>query len=285
MYWGLDISPQELKQGAALVEQALDDLGEPRIYVNRSLDSALQLLRQGGRFSTIHDKVKDPKLDPEARAEIEAYLEGRKGREVALGTLGEGELQGCTVYGSLGFSEKLGAELWQDALLRAAKSQSQPRSTHLNSGIELTAGAVTFVLKPEANQRATYLPSDTYDTRGEKPVAREHLPYAIWANIGSKGDTYFTGEDGSQALLRLPEEQAVHGVERFLTSDAINRGYMEAQVRGAYLEDVERIVLRRHSAGGSREFSNFDEAFAEVTRLAQQWGIPCDEAPAPKPLP
>lgn len=279
-YDGIGVRKTELKKGARLVERALEELGGPRIFVNRSLSSALKLLRQGGEFSTIHDKVKDPALPAEQRAEIEAYLEGRKHYEQALGTYGVGPLEGRTVYGSLGFSERLGPELWEDGVLEAARGGTEASDTHWNSGIALTGGAVTFVLKAEENERATFLPSDTYDTHGERPVAREHLPQAIWANIGSKGDSYFSSMKGSQVLLQLPAEQAVHGIKRFITSDAINRGYMEAQVRGATLDDVERIVVRRDNAsvGSQTDVGTFEDALEEIKALARKRGLPVVEA-------
>jgi hypothetical protein len=279
-YAPIGVKKDELSKGGALVKEALGELGEPHIFVNRSLRSALRLLQKGGEFTTIHDKPKDPKLGADSRAEIEAYLTGRRHHEQSLGTYGEGELEGRTVYGSLGFSEQIGAELWEDGILTAAKAKAEPDSTHLNAGIALTGGAVTFVLKAEENERSTFLPSDTYDTHGEKPVAEEHLPFAIWANIGTKGDSYFNSDQGSQVLLQLPKDQAIHGIKRFLTSEAINRGYMEAQVRGATLDDVERIVVRRKYAdvGGVTEFGNFEESLAEVKRLAKERGIPLAEA-------
>ncbi len=276
-YEHLGVSLSEVQQGAALVQDAIADLGEPRIYVNRSLSDAAKLLQEGGEFSTIYDAVKDGSLPPEAREEVEAYLIGRTHKEKRLGTLGVGSLEGKTVYGSLGFSKQLSCESWDDGLLSAPGT---PAPQHLNAGIALTGGAVTFVLKPEVNRRATFLPSDTYDTHRELPVAREHLPYAVWANIGSKGDIYFTENDGSMAILKLPRDQSVKAVERYLTSDAINRGYMEAQVRGACLDDVERIVLRHEyaSVGVEPRFRSIEEGLAEVMRLAREKGIPCEMA-------
>jgi len=276
-YESLGVSLSEVQQGAALVQDAIAELGEPRVFVNRSLSDAAELLQGGGEFSTLHDAVRDDSLTPDAREEVEAYLIGRTHREKSLGTHGVGAREGKTVYGSLGFSEQLTCESWEDGLLSAPGT---PEPRHLNAGIALTGGAVTFVLKPEINRRATFLPSDTYDTRRELPVAREHLPYAVWANIGSKGDMYFTGHDGSMAILRLPRDQSVKAVERYLTSDAINRGYMEAQVRGASLDDVERIVLRREyaSAGVEPRFKSIEEGLAEVMRLAREKGIPCEMA-------
>lgn len=203
-YKSLGVSAGELKQGGALVKEALKELGEPQIFVNRSLSSALALLEKGGNFPTIHQTVKDPSLSKEARSEISAYLEGRTAHEKSLNTYGVGELEGCTVYGSLGFSKEISKELWQDGFLDAAKELRNARSSHLNDGIEFTAGAVTFVLKRSANKKATFLPSDTYDNYGERPVALKHLPYAVWANIGSKGDSYFKSLRGSQVLLDLP---------------------------------------------------------------------------------
>lgn len=279
-YVGLGVDEAEATKGAALVTEALKDLGEPHIFVNRSLRSSLGLLREGGKFSTIYDKVKDPSLSVDERDGIEFYLEGRRHHEESLGTYGVGCQEGRTVYGSLGFSEKLAPELWNDGLLNAAKEKTVPTSTHFNSGIALTEGAVTFVLKSELNEKSTFLPSDTYDRRGERPVAAEQLPFAIWANIGSKGDGYFSSAKGSQVLLDLPKDQAVHGVKSFLTSDAINRGYMEAQVRGATLDDVERIVVRRENSsnGAQTDFASFEAALAEVERLASEHGIPVQEA-------
>ncbi|MCA9775251.1 MAG: hypothetical protein KC800_00985 [Candidatus Eremiobacteraeota bacterium] len=275
-YQSLGVQPSELTAGARVVETALEDLGEPRIFVNRSLKSALETLREGGPFSTIFDKAKDPELSQDERDGIEFYLLGREAREKHLGTHGEDCLAGHTVYGSLGFSESLSQEMWDDQLLDPPAATER----HLNSGISLTDGAVTFVMKPEVNARSTFLPSDTYDTKREKPVAEEHLPFAIWANIGSKGDMYFSDPRGSQVLLDLPSEQAEESVKSFLTSDAINRGYMEAQIRGATLDDVERIVVRRHSAnnGSQTEFGSLEEGLLEVKRLAALRGIPCSEA-------
>jgi hypothetical protein len=279
-YRGLSVDSDELKRGGALVRKALKELGPPQIYVNRSLSSALSLLEKGGNFPTIHQTIKDPSLTQEARSEISAYLEGRVLREKRLNTFGVGQLEGHTVYGSLGFSKEISKELWQDGILDAAKGFREPRSTHLNDGISLTGGAVTFVLKSSANRHATFLPSDTYDNYGEKPVALKHLPYAIWANIGSKGDGYFKSRRGSQVLLDLPTDQAVHGVKRFLTSEAINRGYMEAQVRGARLEEVERIVVRRENAwdGHFPDETSFNSAVEKLMQLAEQRGIPCEES-------
>lgn len=275
-YQSIGVEAQELQAGAELVKSALQELGEPHIFVNRSLSSSLELLQKGGKFTTIFDTVKDPSLSQDARDGIEFYLMGREAKERRLDTHGRGDLAGHTVYGSLGFSESLTPEVWEDGLLAPAK----PAPTHLNSGIALTEGAVTFVLKAEANERATFLPSDTYDTKKERPVAEEQLPFAVWANIGSKGDFYFNGAEGSQALLALPTEQGVDGVKRFLTSDAINRGYMEAQVRGADLGDVERIVVRHQYSGNGAQTGagTFEEALAEVQRLAAERGIPCQVA-------
>lgn len=273
-YERLGVSPDELRKGAALVREALKDLGEPEIYVNRSLKSGLELLREGGRFSTIHDTVKDPKLSKEHREAIAAYLEGRLNLEKYLNTYGVGKDAGHTVYGSLGFAAEVTKERLGDGFLKEIRRTKS--SHHINSGISLTEGAITFVLKPECNQKSTFLSTDTYNAHGEMPVAAENLPEVIWANIGSQGDFYFNSDKGSQVILDQPHDKAVRTVKNILTSDAFDRGYMEGQVRGATREEVSRIVIRHSKASnGVNSPQELEAGIAEAQQLAKKLGIPC----------
>lgn len=256
------------KKWAGLIAEAMKQLGGPRVMVNRPAESALRLLQNGGRFTTIFDRKK-------TNADVDAYLETRLVHEQRLNTHGVGEQAGKTVYGSVEFSQTRSAAPHEDAILKSVKKGVTPKRPHLNTGIALTDGAVTFVMKQQANEQSTYLPGDTYIDWATPPRALEHLAYAVLENMLTQGDTYFDGLNGSDALFELPREQAIAGIKQYLTSEALQRDYLEAQVRAPTLDDVGYVVLRDdpNSNRPTYDGRTIDEVLADVKRAAEARGI------------
>jgi hypothetical protein len=225
----------------ALVQRAIDELGGPHIMVNRSADDALKLLSSGGRFSTLFDR-------PNPSDDVKAYLEGRLARERRLGTHGVGGQAGHTVYGSVEFSPLRLPELFEGGLLKAAKAKRPPTPHQLNTGISLTDGAVTFVLKQEVNPRSTFLPEDTYATRETGPRAVEHMASVVLDSMLRNADLYFDGDKAAvEKVFKLAPDTAVRTIKAYLTSGALDRFYLEAQVRAPTADDVAYVIIRNHA--------------------------------------
>jgi hypothetical protein len=262
------------QRGIALIRRAITGSNAPRLYVNRDVDDALRLLRGGGRFSTAYDIVRDRSVARSERRRVKEYLVKRRALEQHLGTHGEGAQAGRTVYGTAEFASRRRPRLSGDGYLAAATQGSAKEQTRLNTGFfdPMGAGAVTFILKPRANRRATFLPHDTWksDSGGPRPVAVEHLPYAVlWHMQHQLGPVH------AKRLLRLPRRQAIHGIQRYLAS-ALVSPYIEGQVREAKLDDVSEIRIRRTHNGRRSDphGAPLDVALAEVRQLARSRGIP-----------
>lgn len=256
------------KKWAGIVAEALEQLGGARVMIKRPAEDALALLTNGGRLSTIFD-LKNPS------EEVQGYLTGRLAHEQRLGTHGVGAQAGQTVYGSVEFAARRSPELFDDAILKAAKAQKPLPRSELNTGFPLTHDAITLVMKPTVNANATFLPGDSYIATAHPPRAAEHLAYVVLDNILEQGDMYFTAERGSDVMFELPRDQAVDAVKTYLTSGAVNRNYLEAQLRAPTVEDVAYIVIRNDPQASpvAADGRTLEAMLGEIRSRAAERGI------------
>ena len=272
----LAIEKHDVVRAARAVSDALEDLRPSmRIYGNRPADDAIALLRTGGEISTIFTSGSKLRKQVRDAAQFDDYIANRKRIELQANVHGDGVLAGRTVYGTLQFADYLhGTTTFASRGAAAAEAISARRPTRGWAG----AGPVSFVYKPETLERATFLPGDLYKTRD--PIASiQHLPEVVLRNLahshGAVPQYEVAGPSHADArafarVLRSSADTIKRHTQRHLQSATMEDHYIEAQIRGASLDDVERIVVDAHPSVITP--SNL----RELKRLAKRRGIPID---------
>ena len=212
----------------------------PHVVVNRPIHDAIQALEDGGRFRTafdIPDGAENAWRDP-------AYIAERRRYEQELGMHGEGEDAGRTVYGSLHLGDG-----------GAAGLAGAPASIY---------GAVAFELRPEVLARSTFTSFDSlhhvYDhsaVGGVEQLGEIIAPFVRLGDVPAKG-----------------LHQALTGALR--RSNLTRWEYIEAQVRGAGVEDAARIVIEPRTRQSRADDVAQWKALRRVVELAEQRGIPVE---------
>lgn len=237
-----------------LVREALAGL-EPRIHSTRDARDAIHLLRQGGRLRNVYDYATLTAAQRRMlQTPVKDAIAGRALLELDYGFFGTG----TTVYGTVRFApvEHLPMLDHGGAIRRRALTLAAGPSGY---------GDVTVVLKPGVMQRATFLPGDSGISHGYRPQAVERLDEVVAERAmtnygldraplpgGGSTDNVF-GRFVSDTELRssfrqyltLPRDRAVAALREHLTSTALRRNYIEAQVRWATIDDIEALHIRR----------------------------------------
>ncbi len=231
----------DAQRGQQLVHEAVSQLPDPKIQVNRCFDNALSILKTDAPMPTMFDL-------PENKRPYD--YNQRKRTEDRFGLFGEGVDAGHTVYGSVQFADTLPAK--------------KPR---LNTGVDYY-GPVSLVLKPEAWARATVMPGDSYefDYVDQQPGAVENL-----ADVAAER-MYRTGNLGGGMR---DAKTSVALLKSALTSSGLtgNEGMIEAQIRGASRDDIAEIRIKRNpfdEAGLPQQ----DRLIRQVRYHAGKLGIP-----------
>jgi hypothetical protein len=271
------IPAETARTGAEALRDLLAREGLPRVLVNRNADDALRVLQRGD-FGTLHTIESDrPDLPPEVLESFKVAAARRRAIEERRGTFGEGEAAGRTVYGSVHLSERVGSERFLRDILEGLSERERP--TKPAQGFYLSGGAVTFVMKPSALAKATFLGGDSFLKNDWEPVGIRRLPEVIMTALARIASGM--GEaDQLQALLAMPADARREALRRALDSDIFQIDYVEAQIRRPSVDDIDHIVIKSDvqdwppgylpdpRAGGHAQ------ALKEVRDLAKRRGIP-----------
>jgi hypothetical protein len=250
--WRGTLSAKEAEHAQSLVREALKDL-DVRVHTNVQSSYAATALRRGGRLGNLYDLVEVPVAErPPLVASLEHAVSLRATAELTHGFYGTG----TTVYGTVHFSDV------------THTPQIDHRKTLRYRGRELDVGAMRYgdasiVLGERAVRNATFLPADTGQLAGRRPLrAKEHLADVVFEwlvdnfQLGTPQEaarttsTVFGGDRSPRAIARdfrailaMPRPKAVAAIREHLTSAAINDNYIEAQVRIATVDDIRAIHL------------------------------------------
>ncbi|MEK7234163.1 MAG: hypothetical protein AAB268_10135 [Elusimicrobiota bacterium] len=277
------ISPKQAAAGVKALRKIFAGEGPARILVNRNADDALRVLT-GGDFPTIHTIRRDrPDLPPETRETFDAVAARRRGIERRLGTFGEGRSAGRTVYGSVHLGDRVGPERFLQEIIQGMGKRA--RRTKQTQGFYLAGGAVTFVMKPAALEKATFLPGDSFLKLGAKITGAAHLAEVAMAALARIASGH--AEDSElRKILGMPLKARREALWRALTSDIFQIDYIEAQLRRPTIDDVDHILTKKEVVDWPWGYlpdpraGSHAAALKKVRELAERRGIPIIESSA-----
>jgi hypothetical protein len=218
---------------------------------------AVRLLSTGARFRNVYDMIDAPEEQrPQLVTDLASAVDTRVFHEQARGFFGTG----TTVYGTVHF----GDEVHTSQIDHTRPLRYDDR--RLDTGATMY-GDASVILGERALRNSSFLPRDTGMTALDHPLrAVEQLDdlvveylvrnfeLARAAQPGETTDTAFPGfrspaeiASNFRAILGMPNEQAVASLREHLTSDAINKFYIEAQIRVADGADIVAVHMQRPS--------------------------------------
>jgi hypothetical protein len=271
------LAPRDAARAQQLVARAMQGL-QPRVLVNRGVEDAIAFLTRDAPMSTSFD------LDKPGDAAWGAYMLERRTVEDRHGIHGEGEHAGRTVYGSLQLSDNV-------------HPIGDTSHEHLNAGAT-RYGEVSLVVRPDvARDRATYIANDSFYADA-KVGAAQQLPDIVLERVlrNFKVARERSGESSPwpdvpapqlrarfDEILDLPDDQAVARLREHLTSDALTRTYVEAQIRTLRPDDIAevRVDLDPAQRPGFDQTTSPSDRLADLRAAADALGIPlCTTASA-----